>query len=298
VRDWDYRGPYDLRAMQDLTRHLWRPGARWHIGDLVWRRFQHAGREPEWRTRLWSGADTEDLAGLVAWAWIVAPGELEMVVDPARVDVVAQVLAWFESPAFDADGAPARTVGLVDIDTDVVAAVEAAGYRPGPAHAPYLAHLRHDLDGVPDEEPTLPPGYRLDHTTEASLADRVATHRAAFDPSRVTVESYRQVRACWPYRDDLDVTVVDRDGVVVAACLAWYDDATHAGLLEPVATRPEHERRGLAAAACTEALRRLRAAGATVVTVAARGDDAYPGPRRLYERIGFRPASRDVAYVT
>jgi ribosomal protein S18 acetylase RimI-like enzyme len=290
VRTWDYRGPYDLRAMQDLTRHVWRPGARWHIGDLAWRRFQHAGREPEWRTRLWSGADT-----VVAWAWIVSPGELEMVVDPARVDVVAEILAWFRS--FDASDAAGGTVGLADVDTDVVAAVEAAGYRPAPPDGPYHANLRHDLDGLPDAEPTLPPGYRLDHTTEASLTDRVATHRAAFDPSRVTVESYRQVRACWPYRDDLDVTVVDRDGMVVSACLAWYDDTRRAGQLEPVATRPEHERRGLAAAACTEALRRLRAAGATVATVAARGDDAYPAPLRLYQRIGFRPVGRDVAYV-
>jgi len=187
---------------------------------------------------------------------------------------------------------------LADIDTGAVAAVEAAGYRPGPPDAPYQANLRHDLDGGPDGEPTPPPGYRLDHTTEANLTDRVATHRAAFDPSRVTVESYRQVRACWPYRDDLDVTVVDRDGVVVAACLAWYDDARQAGQLEPVATRPEHERRGLAAAACTEALRRLRAAGATVATVAARGDAAYPAPLRLYRRIGFRPVGRDVSFVS
>jgi len=283
VISWDYRGPYDLRAMQDLARRLWYPGARWHIGDLAWRRFQHVGREPRWRTRLWSDA---------AWGWVVAPGELELLVDPAHPDLVAEVLAWSESP-----GGERLRVGVVDTDRVTIAALEAAGYRAEPPDAPYLAHLRHDLDGLPSGEPAVLTGYRLARAGEASLAARVATHRAAFDPSQVTVDSYRQVRACWPYREDLDVTVEDPDGAVVAACLAWYDEVAHAGLLEPVATHPEHQGRGLGAAACTEALRRLRTTGATVATIAARGDADYPAPLRLYQKIGFQPVSRDVTYV-
>jgi ribosomal protein S18 acetylase RimI-like enzyme len=282
---WDYRGPYDLRAMQDLVRRLWRPGARWHIGDVAWRRYQHVGREPGWRTRLWSvGGDT------AAWGWVVAPGDLELVVDPEHGDVVSEILSWAGQQG------PPLSVGVVDTDRVTITALEAAGYRPGPPDEPYLAHLCHDLDGSTTDEPRLPPGFGVDGTGEAMLAERVATHRAAFDPSTVTVDSYRQVRACWPYRHDLDVSVVDPDGTVVAACLAWYDDGNRAGLLEPVATRPEYERRGLAGAACTEALRRLRSAGATVATVVARGDAAYPGPLRLYQSIGFRPVSRDVTY--
>ncbi|MEV0613970.1 hypothetical protein AB0I81_11660 [Nonomuraea sp. NPDC050404] len=49
--------------MQGLTRRLWSPGSRWHIGDLAWSRFQHVGREPEWPTSLW-----EHDGQVVAWA--------------------------------------------------------------------------------------------------------------------------------------------------------------------------------------------------------------------------------------
>jgi predicted N-acetyltransferase YhbS len=279
--------------MQDLASRIWRPGARWHIGDLAWGRFHHLGREPEWSTHLWTDIDEP-----VAWAWITEPGHLDLLVDPAHADVVPEILAWFELAWFEIetkDRPGGLVVSVSDMDSALIAGLVAAGYGPGPPDEPYLVRLCHKLDGLPS--PRLPAGYRLDHVTEATLAERVATHRSAFHPSRVVVESYRQVRACWPYRDDLDVVVLDPTGTVVASCLAWYDPGARAGLLEPVATRPEHRRQGLAGAACLEALRRLRTAGATVATIGARGDDAYPEPLRVYQRIGFRPVGRDLTYV-
>jgi hypothetical protein len=44
------------------------------------------------------------------------------------------------------------------------------------------------------------------------------------------------------------------------------------------------------------ALRRLAALGAPAAAVKARGDDAYPGPLRLYESLGFRRHTRSVEY--
>jgi predicted N-acetyltransferase YhbS len=289
LRSWDYRGPYDLRTMQDLASRLWRPGARWHVGDLAWNRFQHIGREPERRTRIWADGDT-----VIGWGWLSLPAELDLLVDSDRPEIVSEILDWF---AASAGAAERLTAGVVDTDETVIAGLVAAGYTAGTLDVPFAYHCGHDLNGLPDGPPVLPDGYRLGHVTEATLASRVGTHRAAFHPSRVTVESYRQVRAAWPYRDDLDVTVTDADGTVVSSCLAWYDAERRAGLLEPVATRPEHERKGLAGAACVEALRRLRDAGATVAAIATRGDDAYPKPLRVYRRIGFQVISRDLTYL-
>src|SRR4051794_28714582 len=90
TRSRDYRGPYDLRAMQDLASRVWRPGARWHIGDLAWQRFQHVGREPGDRTRTWADGDT-----VIGWGWLSLPAELDLLVDPARTDIVAEILRWF-----------------------------------------------------------------------------------------------------------------------------------------------------------------------------------------------------------
>ena len=45
-----------LRRMQAVTAETWAiEGSRspQHVGDLAWGRFQHRGREAEWRVRLW-----------------------------------------------------------------------------------------------------------------------------------------------------------------------------------------------------------------------------------------------------
>jgi ribosomal protein S18 acetylase RimI-like enzyme len=132
---------------------------------------------------------------------------------------------------------------------------------------------------------------------EPSLARRVAVHRAAFHPSRVTEESYANVVRTWPYRPELDCFVEAPDGTLAAYALAWYDDTNRVGELEPVGTHPDHRRRGLGRAVNLFALRHLRSAGATIATVACRGDDSYPVPRRLYRSVGFRELTRTVPFV-
>src|SRR4051794_22722208 len=79
-------------------------------------------------------------------------------------------------------------------------------------------------------------------------------------------------------------------------CLAWLDDENRVGELEPVGTHADFRRRGLAAAVCAFALRRLREEGAELAVVYARGNAAYAGPKQLYESLGFRPHARTVTY--
>ena len=81
----------------------------------------------------------------------------------------------------------------------------------------------------------MPDGYRLATMSEArNVAARAAVHRAAFDPSRVTEESYARVMAEWPYRPDLDFVVVAPDGSFASYALGWVDEANRTGLFEPV----------------------------------------------------------------
>ena len=68
------------------------------------------------------------------------------------------------------------------------------------------------------------------------------------------------------------------------------------GELEPVGTHADHRRLGLGRAVGLYALQRLRDLGATKAIVACRGDEAYPIPCKLYESIGFREVSRQLAY--
>ena len=64
-----YRGPSDLRAMQEMAVAVAaeRGGLAYlSAGDLTWWRYQHARHRPAARIRLW-----HDGGDLVAWGWLV-----------------------------------------------------------------------------------------------------------------------------------------------------------------------------------------------------------------------------------
>jgi ribosomal protein S18 acetylase RimI-like enzyme len=260
--------------MQALTQDAWRaagPRVEWHVGDVAWGRWMHVGRESEWKVELWDGA----------WTWLRRPTQtLDCLVHPERkgTELQAALLEWFEQEA-DGDG-PLRTFAFED-DEPTLAVLAAAGFAPEPDGRAMSFNVR---DLAPEPEPGVPEGFRLRTVREDDLAPRVDVHRAVWHPSRVTEESYANVRRAWPYRGDLDCVVEAPDGRFGAYALAWYDDANRVGELEPVGTHPEFRRLGLGAAVCRYAFSRLRAAGAEQVVVYSESDPA----QRLYESVGFR----------
>lgn len=272
--------------MQRLAEEVWRlrpETAQETVGDLAWMTRQHAGHESEWVSKVWLDGDR-----VVAWGWIKPPAWLSF---EAPAELLGAVFDWFEREATERP----LEVAVRSPNTRALAELEARGFAHDPA-APWIRWNVRALDDL--AEPSVPDGYRLATMADVpDVAARVAVHRAAFHPSRVTEESYAAVMAEWPYRPELDCVVVAPDGSFAAYALAWLDEANRMGLLEPVGTHPDHRRRGLARAACLLALRNLRAAGATMARVGSRGDDAYPIPLLLYESIGFRELNRSLVYV-
>jgi ribosomal protein S18 acetylase RimI-like enzyme len=282
IHDRAYEGAADLRRMQRLVQEAWRlRGPAWaqHVGDLPWGRFQHVGREAEWRTQLWE-ADGR----VLAYAWLFEGDVLDFCVHPERPELLDAVLSWADAEETDA----------LDANTDAIAVLERHGYERAPDDKPWFAYLARGLDDLP--EPALAHGFTLRTVREDDVESRVDAHRSAFAPSRVTVESYRNVMSAWPYRAGLDCIAVAPDGRVAAYCLAWLDDENRVGELEPVGTHADFRRHGLASAVCAFALRRLTAEGATRAVVYARGDDAYPAPKRLYESLGFAQHARTIGF--
>lgn len=170
-----------------------------------------------------------------------------------------------------------------------------------PAHPDFAYHSR-SLTGLP--EAVTPDGFTTrslrgsgESDSDGDLDRRVAVHRAAWNSTRVTPDSYRAVMSAWPYRPELDWIVQAPDGRFAANCLVWYDDMHRVGLVEPVGTHPDFRRRGLSRAVCLAALHAVRRAGATVAVVYPRGDAGYPVPQRLYRSLGFRPYDRTRAYI-
>jgi ribosomal protein S18 acetylase RimI-like enzyme len=274
--------------MQRLVQDAWAlvgPKNERHVGDVAWAATQHAGREPEWRRQLW-----EDDGRLVAYGWLFRPRTLDWQLDPRRPELLHDVLDWFEAAA---EEEPLETSALAD-DEAAIEILRSRGYAQVTGE-PWLAYLVRDLGEIP--HPELPDGYALRVVDgEQDLERRVDVHRRTWEPSRFTLESYRNVRNTWPYREDLDCVVEASDGSFAAYTLAWYDDENRVGELEPVGTHPDHRRRGLGRAVNLFALQRLRDAGAERAIVLCRGDDEYPMPKRLYESVGFRQHSRSVAF--
>lgn len=270
--------------MQQLVQDAWAlrgPGWAQHVGDLAWGRFQHTGREPLWRTRLWEEDDK-----VVAYGWLFEGEVLDFCVHPEKPEHLEDVLEW----------AKARETDVLDSNAEAIATLQRNGFKRAPDSDPFMVFLARDLDEL--TEPHVPDGFELRTVGEAEVESRVEAHRSAFEPSRVTVESYRNVMRAWPYRADLDCIAVAPDGRVAAYCLAWLDDMNRVGELEPVGTHADFRRRGLATAVCAFALRRLAEEGATTAVVYARGDAAYPAPKRLYESLGFRAHARTIVYRT
>ncbi len=281
-----YTGPADLRAMQDLTQRIWSEAQPHHVGDLAWGRSMCTTGAADWPIALW-----EDGGRVVAWAWANLPDDLRFQVAPEHPELVAEVLGWFDELAA---GGP-RELNPLEAQTDLVAEIVAHGYRAQDG-APFFAHHARNLADLP--EPTLPEGYTARAVRgPADLARRVASHRAAWESTRVTAVSYRAVMAAWPYRVDLDWIVEAPDGTFAANCLIWLDPVLGVGMFEPVGTVPDHRRRGLSRAVCLAALHALRAAGGTRAIVCPRGDAAYPIPQALYRGIGFQPYARTRTYL-
>jgi ribosomal protein S18 acetylase RimI-like enzyme len=261
--------------MQQLAieqRRLLGPRAPWHIGDVAWGLHQHEGREDEWTIRLWKDGDR-----VVAWSW--RKGEkLELDVRPDRYDLLDEILA--EPDAREAFG--------FEDDADLRAAFARHGFvQPGEQ----LHFLVRPLAESP-VPPPLPPGYGYRTVELADIAERVATHRDVWAPSRVTESSYANVMVAWPYRCSLDCVIEAPDGRFAAYCLVWPDDENHVGELEPVGVREEFRRRGLGSAVCTFALQRLHEEGGREAIVYCDTEPAC----ELYRSLGFRVHATVVGY--
>ena len=264
--------------MQSLAAESWRllgPLAPVHVGDLAWWMYQHPNKLARVRVQLW----LED-GECVAWGWLDG-GTLDALTHPARAELLDEVVAW----------ADADVVYAVEADAQKIARLESAGYaRRSQGHV--FNHMFRELDELP--QPTVPEGYRLRTVRgEQELMARVEVHRVVWAPSRVVPESYGRLMREWPYRADLDYVVEAPDASFAAFCLAWLDPDNAVGLFEPVGTHPNHQRRGLATAACLSALHGLRAAGATRAVVASL--DPSDG-EELYEKVGFRTVTRHVPF--
>jgi GNAT superfamily N-acetyltransferase len=97
------------------------------------------------------------------------------------------------------------------------------------------------------------------------------------------------------YRPDLDLVVYDAADSVAAYGLFWFDPTTATGLVEPMRTEDDHQRRGLARHILTTGIERLANAGAKRIKICFEPDN--PASSHLYLSVGFQPHRQTVRFT-
>jgi mycothiol synthase len=255
-------------------------------GDLDWWRFAHEDPDVLRHAALWCADD----GTIVGFAWPKGD-EVEVESHPAHRDLEGAIFAWAEAQAASqSPPAPLLAARCFDEDAPRVAALRARGYVRMEMEQAYRYRSRPLTGELPER--VVPPGFTVRALGgDNELAARVAVHRAAFAPSRMTVAKHRSVRTAPGYRPDLDLVAVTPDGTFGAYCIVWFDPVNRLGVFEPVGADPAWQRRGLARAVLTEGFYRLRALGATTAFVACRRDNVPADA--LYEAVGFRLVGKD-----
>ncbi len=270
------------------------------VGDLEWW-LASAGPEVDWssRIRIWSiGGDP------VGWGWLSPPSSLDWFVrhglSAAEVAAVRdQIDGWqveqARSIAASAAIAAAEDPLAAPVASDPIAveqwAVEgspdasrlaARGWEPTDT---LLTQYGQQLD-LELDPPRTPDAYVLRSLRGiADIPARVEVHRAAFAPSRLTVEKYAILVAQDHYAFERDIVLEAADGTFAAFAMGWIDRVGSVGEFEPVGTHPDHQRRGLGRVIMRHGLRLMRAAGLREALVFSLRSNA--ASEALYRSAGF-----------
>ncbi len=306
-----YQGPDDLMKLRAFLISM-RAGlghSCWHVGDLVWRFFLHSIRYDLSQTvQLWESNGGE----LLGFAVVTPPGPredggrsplfFEFQVHPrARGSGLEdQMLTWVErywqraryGAPFGPGGQLSTDVGVYADDESQIAALTHRGFFKEDNDAILLWH---SLDGALPVVPA-PDDFVLRAVTglpEVTL--RTEVHRAAFAPSRITVDGYSQLMQMPGYTPLLDRVAVAPTGEFAAFALGWLDSVNGVGEFEPVGTNPRFRRLGLAKAVVRDGMQAMRDRGASCVVIGPvepRSTAAWD----LYRSLGFRETGRVLMY--
>jgi GNAT superfamily N-acetyltransferase len=238
-----------------------------NLGQLFW--FDHLGRPA---------------AAVIANAW----GD-EVVLDPvfmpdASPGWVAQVVERGLAHANDSGFGTVELMVTIDGDDHVTRDVLVS--RGFVIKQDQSALVVHEAWLAADARPAISPlrtGYQLANRETTALMPHHMIQRSGPDVD----ERLRQTSL---YRPDLDLLVLDGDDRVAAYALFWFDPATATGLVEPMRTEDDHQRKGLARHLLTTGVDLLARAGAERIKICFSPHN--PPAKNLYLSVGFEPVKQ------
>lgn len=214
-------------------------------------------------------------AAVIATDWGDSVGLELLLLPDAAPDFRVHVLDKGLAHAAEQEYSPVHFTVATD-DTAMVAALADRGFTN---LEPELVETWLDASDRPDISP-IADGYRLVTRVDTASGQHHMTKRGEPDVER-------RLRQTSLYRRDLDLVVLDAHGHPAAYGLFWYDPVSSTGLVEPMRTEDDHQRRGLARHVLTSGIPRLVEAGATRIKICY--SDSNPGAKGLYLDVGFVP---------
>lgn len=278
IRSRQLQDEDDYQAVRTLLQRIWHlegPPDYCTVGDLDWWRFTEEDPSAIFHARIWIDGDE-----VVGFAWpsgerldhVTLPSHRQLEPEMVRwaADIVGGSGEYMSMSAFAYDSHEWREAPLIEL-----------GFERG---EPSLKYWFRQLDDLQRIEPA--GDYTLRHLRGADeVASRVAAHRDAFAPSKMTEAKHLAVMSSPTYRQDLDLVAEASDGSIAAYCIVWFDEANAHGVFEPVGCHSAHRRRGLTKALMFEGMRRLRDLGARSATVVSHPTEV--AANRLYASAGF-----------
>jgi len=286
-----YEGLHDLHAMLDLLSEGCKAknGSHYvHRGDLQWWLFYTDTPEDVWRSeiRLWMDGDH-----LLGWALLSFEEKAcDVFAHPELCGMQQEnemlAYAWNEMSAID----DLQVLWIDDKDDVRMRWLEQNGFVREEEHSVYFTRSLSE----PVPAPVLPSGFSLRHSRgEADAKLRSVASHAAFSPNR-DFEGY------WPrtlrfiqspvYVPEHERFVISPNGDVASFCIIWTDEINKLGHFEPVATHPDHQRKGLGIALLCDAMKKLQSEGMTEADVCTASTN-LPAIH-LYESVGFHLTKR------
>ena len=274
----------EVTALLQRVRRTHPTAGLFEAADLQW--WWRTPRSTDSIAQLfWFDDDGRAEAAVIATDWGDRIALDPVVMPDATPDLVAHViergLAHAAESGFD-------SIGLeVDRDDDVLREILVGhGFEledRGVIETWLAAEARPKVSPLPDN-------YRL----SSRLATGHLPHHM-ISPKRKQPDPEPRLRQTSLYRPDLDLVVHDNRDEVAAYGLFWYDPETATGLVEPMRTEDDHQRRGLARHVLTTGIHLLARAGAQRIKICYHPDN--PASSRLYLSVGFEPDRHTVIFT-
>ncbi len=220
-----------------------------------------------------------------------AYGEFFIHRHPEHLDLFHEMLDYAEANLRD-PGQNRLFIYVEPDDQPLRGLLEKRGFVANPERIARESELDLSTQAIPTSA-SLPMGFHIQSMEDDNdLGKRCKVYGLGFnhaDPLEwASLISYEYQQTAPDYHKDQDIVVVAPDGEFAAFCLIWHDEPNHLAVLEPVGTRPDYRRMGLAREAVYEAIRRVAAKGANRIIV---GSD-----QPFYQSIGFVPVDKRIRF--